>query len=122
MEHHEQSAAIRRLQKEVEDLRAKNKAVEALAAKARLENQAIRRAVIGQTAQTTLLVGFLVQKGVLTKQEAVLIATGAVDAQSYAELTPERIREWMLKQFASSSPTTATGESQAPDTAKPTDA
>lgn len=108
------------------DPRAKIKGLESSLARLRLENQALRKAIVGQTAQLTLIVALLVQKGQFTKEDAVLVATAAVDAQSYSGLTPERIREWMLDKIAQSGPQTPTTSSSPPEsppgTVRPTGA
>lgn len=79
----------------------------------------LRKAVVGQTAMIAALTGVLTKQGVVTQEEALVIATAGMDAQSFDGLTVEQVQRWIIEQIKRS-PSLSPGSSTASlDPARP---
>ena len=69
----------------------------------RLKNEvaALKQLTVAQSAVNLVFAKLLVEKGVLSKEEAVLISH-AYQSASQGEISAERISEWARQQFQSS--------------------
>jgi len=61
------------------------------------ELDAMKQLAVSQAAMVALLSAMLAGKEILTKQEAVLIATAGQEAQTHEKLTPEQVQDWIRK-------------------------
>lgn len=60
----------------------------------------LQTCVVGQAAMIALLSGILADKGVISRQDASIVAMAGISAKDYPNMNPAQVTEWVQREMS----------------------